>query len=211
MDITVNQLKAIMPMCKAKADLYVVLMNRYASEYGITTPLRWAHFLSQIAVESCELKCTEENLNYSAAGLLKVFPKYFSATQAGECAKQPKKIANVVYANRMGNGNAASGEGYKYRGRTFIQLTGKDNYKEYQTHRHERGLADSCVENPDLLLRPVETVRCSMWYWQKRGLSAIADKDDCIMVTKRINGGTNGLAQRQKYLVRAKRAFGLIK
>lgn len=117
-----------------------------ASTFGITTNLRLAHFLAQCALESNRFKATVENLNYSAQRLLKVFPKYFKGVDPAPYANNPTKIANRVYANRMGNGNEASGDGYRFRGRGYIQLTGRNNYTSFS-----KFIGEDCVANPDLL------------------------------------------------------------
>jgi len=168
-------------------------------KYEINTPLRLAHLFAQLEHES-NLKPISENLNYSDTGLLKIFKKYFNATTAKEYARQPEKIANRVYANRMGNGNEDSGDGWKYRGRGFIQITGKSNY---QSLSKDTGV--DYVTNPDWLLREADSMISALWFWKKNNLNALADKDNVIGVTKKINGGTNGLAHRQQLLVKYKK------
>ena len=185
-------------------DGIVVQMNRYAAEFGITTPLRWAHYLAQVAHESGGLRQTEENLSYSAEGLLKTFPKYFTKAYVNAYARQPQRIAGRVYANRMGNGAEATGDGWKYRGRGLIQLTGRTNYTVYRSY-----CGYDVVKDPDLLAKPVGAIRSSMWFWRNRGLNELADKNDLVAITKRINGGTNGLAERRAYLAKAKQALGV--
>ena len=115
---------------------------------------------------------------------------------------KPEKIANRVYADRMGNGNEASGDGWKFRGRGLIQLTGKDNYQQFA-----KDYGIDCVKNPDLLLEPQFALASACWFWQKRNLNTFADKDDIVMVTKRVNGGVNGLNDRQQYLDSFKRIY----
>jgi len=162
---------------------------------GINTPLRLSHFMAQIEHES-HLKPISENLNYSADRLRVVFPKYFiSKEDANRYDRQPQKIANRVYANRMGNGSESSGEGYKYRGRGFIQLTGKSNYKELSNDTGTDYLSD-----PDKLLSEADAMISALWFWNKNGLNSLADKDDIVGITKRINGGTNGLEDRKQLL-----------
>src|SRR5690606_13433976 len=133
------------------------------------------------------------NLNYSAEGLLKTFGKYFTSLQAKEYARKPEKIANRVYANRGGNGNETSGDGWKYRGRGFIQLTLKDNYKALS---NATGI--DYVSNPDLLLNEADAMISALWYWNKRNLNKYADVGDLKGATRVINGGYNGLADRQQ-------------
>src|SRR5690554_2134638 len=164
------------------------------SKHGITTPLRLAHFFAQLHHES-GLKPIEENLRYSAKRLLEVFPKYFNKEQAEWYEMKEMEIANRVYANRMGNGNEASGDGWKYRGRGFIQLTGKDNYTK---------LSDATgicyVQNPDLLLNEADAMISALWFWNKNNLNRYADLDDIRTITRRINGGYNGLKDRERLL-----------
>jgi putative chitinase len=186
-----------------KAQLYIPSIATVLPKYGIDTPLRKAHFLAQMAHESGGLQFTEENLNYSVQGLRNVFKKYFPTIDiANEYAKKPIKIANRVYANRMGNGNEASGDGYKFRGRGLIQLTGKENYQKFS---QDSGL--DVVTNPDLLLQPEWALTSACWYWNKNKLNTFADQDDLIMVTKRINGGTHGLNDRLQYLQSFKQIY----
>ena len=168
-------------------------------KYGLTTKLRIAHFMAQIEHES-GLKPISENLNYSASGLIRVFRKYFSDVEAINFANQPQKIANRVYANRMGNGNEASGEGWKYRGRGFIQITGKINYFQLA---NDTDL--DCLKNPDLLLQEANAMISALWFWNKAGLNKLADKNDLKGITKKINGGYKGLAHRQELLIKYKK------
>lgn len=169
-----------------------------AARFGITTPLRLAHFLSQCGHESGGFKATQENLNYSAKGLCGIFRKYFpSVTIALQYERKPEKIANRVYANRMGNGNEASGEGWKYRGRGYIQLTGKENYKAF-----DATVPEDITSNPDLVATKY-ALASAAFFFKKNGLWAICDRGadmaTVTAVTKRVNGGTIGLADRQKH------------
>ena len=172
-------------------------------KYELTTKLRIAHFMAQIEHES-GLKPISENLNYSASRLLIVFPKYFPDNKtAANYSKHPERIANRVYANRMGNGNEASGDGWKYRGRGFIQITGKENY--YRLHID----ADlDCLKNPDLLLEEANAMISALWFWKLKGLNTLADKNDIIGITKRINGGLNGIEHRKELLTKWKKEIG---
>lgn len=170
---------------------YKTLLN----SYHINTPLRLAHFFAQISHES-GLKPIGENLNYSKDGLLNTFSKYFPIySKASEYARQPQKIANLVYANRMGNGNEASGDGWKFRGRGFIQITGKDNYIMLSKDTRIDFLND-----PDLLLTEANALISALWYWNKHKINLLADKNDIKAVTKTINGGYNGLKDRTELL-----------
>jgi putative chitinase len=169
-----------------------------AARFGITTPLRLAHFLAQCGHESGGFRATQENLNYSAKGLCGIFRKYFpSVTVAMQYERKPEKIANKVYANRMGNGNEASGEGWKYRGRGYIQLTGKENYKAF-----DATVPEDITSNPDLVATKY-ALASAAFFFKKNGLWAICDRgaDDTTVtsVTKRVNGGTIGLEDRKKH------------
>ena len=169
------------------------LYEKYKSlftKYGVTSKLRIANFMGQLEHES-NLKPISENLNYSAEGLLKTFPKYFNLDKSIAYARQPEKIANRVYANRMGNGDESSGEGWKFIGRGFIQITGKENY-----FRLSNDTDIDFIHNPDLLLEEANAIISALWFWNLKGLNVLADKDDVKGITKRVNGGVNGLADR---------------
>jgi putative chitinase len=160
-------------------------------EFEINTPKRQAMFLAQLLHESALLTATIENLNYSELGLVKVFKNYFDRNSAKRYARQPEKIANRVYANRMGNGNEMSGDGWRFRGRGLIQLTGKDNYIACG-----KGLGVDLLKNPDYLLTTEGSTRSAGWFWKSRNLNRTADAGDILANTKIINGGTNGLEHR---------------
>jgi len=167
-------------------------------KFGLTTGLRLAHFLAQAGHESGGFKVTNENLNYSAKGLQGIFKKYFpSEAVALDYAKKPQKIANRVYGGRIGNGNEASGDGYKFRGRGYIQLTGRDNYTAFG-----KSIDKPIEETPDLVATEY-ALASAAWFWSKNGLNKIADTgatDAAVtMITKRVNGGTIGLADRIKH------------
>lgn len=203
--LSMEQLKEIMPRAQdADLSFYTGALNTVLPRYGITTPLRKAHFIAQIAHESGELKYRSENLNYSAKALRTVFGKYFTDDAAAEAyARQPEAIANKVYADRMGNGDEASGEGWRYRGRGLIQLTGKNNYEQCGN-----GIGKDLVSNPDALTEAADTsVLAACWYWDTHKLNEYADQDDIKTITKKINGGYNGLDDRQKYLDSAKKVI----
>ena len=202
-----QQLQQIMPQASsANIDRYYQPLLSVTTSYNIDTPLRLAHFIAQIAHESGSLRYTEENLNYSASALRSVFGKYFKTDdEANAYARQPEKIANRVYANRMGNGDEASGEGWKYRGRGLIQLTGKENYSNFG-----KSVIQDLITNPDPLAKdPTTAVEGACWYWDNRKLNQYADQDDIVTITKKINGGLNGLEDRKAFLVRAKQVMGL--
>lgn len=159
----------------------------------ITTPQRQAMFLSQLAHESGNFQFTSENLNYSADALRRVFGKYFPTDAlAQKYARQPERIANRVYANRMGNGDEASGDGWNYRGRGLIQLTGKDNYAAFARDNNNNAL-----QKPDDVAEAEMAVSSAGWFWATNRLNQLADTGDVKAVTRRINGGYNGLADRE--------------
>lgn len=166
-------------------------------KFAINTPLRLAHFLAQCGHESGGFKAVQENLNYSADGLKKIFPKYFPGNLAESYARNPEKIASKVYGGRMGNGGEETKEGFKFRGRGYIQLTGKDNYTAFA-----KAIGEDTVSNPDLVASKYPLASAA-WFFSKNGLNAIADRgaDDATVttVTKRVNGGTIGLADRIKH------------
>lgn len=174
------------------------LQKKYKSlldNYYVNTPLRLAHFFAQIDHES-GLKPISENLNYSPKRLQAIFKKYFSnPAKANEYGGKPQIIANRVYANRMGNGDEQSGDGWKYRGRGFIQITGKNNYIVLS-----KDTRIDFVSQPDLLLTEANSMISALWFWQKNKLNDLADKNDIVGITKKINGGTNGLEHRKQLL-----------
>jgi putative chitinase len=156
---------------------------------------RIAGFLAQLAHESGGFNFVKENLNYSADGLRKTFAKYFPTDELAKAyARQPEKIANRVYANRMKNGDEASGDGFRFRGRGLIQLTGRDNYTRFAA-----SLGISIDETIEYLETPSGAVASAGWFWDNNGLNQFCDKDDFITLTKRINGGTIGLADRKHH------------
>ena len=166
-------------------------------KFSINTPLRLAHFLAQCGHESGGFKAVQENLNYSADGLKKIFQKYFPGNLSESYARNPEKIASKVYGGRMGNGIEETKEGFKFRGRGYIQLTGKDNYTAFA-----KAINEDTVANPDLVATKYPLASAA-WFFSKNGLNTIADKgaDDATVtsVTKRVNGGTIGLVDRIKH------------
>ncbi|MEI7064762.1 glycoside hydrolase family 19 protein [Dickeya chrysanthemi] len=208
MTLEISQEKLKKVMTAASADdlaLFQPALQQECNTAGINTPLRFAHFIAQVAHESNELRARVENLNYSAKGLRSVFGRYFTTEEmAAQCERKPESIANIVYANRLGNGATETGDGWKYRGRGLIQLTGRDNYRTCGS-----AIGQDLVTNPDLISQnPEVSVAAAIWFWKKNGLSELADQDDINTITRRINGGLNGLADRKNYLAKAKRAFG---
>jgi putative chitinase len=178
----INKIKHLIP------PYHFSCLTEAIEDFDINTPLRLAHFLANGEWESGGFKVMEENLKYSAKRLLEVFPKYFDANSAKKCEMNPQMIANVVYGNRMGNGNEASGDGYKYRGRGIFQLTGMENYKLLDAFVKDADI----VSNPDLVSKQYAMLSAG-WFWDMRKLNALADKNDLIGVRKKINGGTHGL------------------
>jgi len=179
-------------------DAVIAQIPDTAAKFQINTPLRLAHFLAQCGHESGGFKVTQENLNYSAKGLMGIFKKYFPTEQLAESyQRQPQKIANKVYANRMLNGPETSGDGFKFRGRGYIQLTGKDNYTQFG-----KAIGEDIASNPDLVSGK-HALLSAAWFWSKNGLNKIADSGstDTVVtsITKRVNGGTIGLADRIKH------------
>jgi len=168
-----------------------------AEKFNITTNLRLAHFLAQCSHESGNFKLVNENLNYSAQGLKTIFGKYFPGNLSELYARQKEKIGSRVYASRMGNGDEASKEGFKFHGRGFIQLTGKTNYEKFSAF-----IGEDCVANPDLVASKYPLASAA-FFFESNKLWAVCDKGSDVTtvtsVTKRVNGGTIGLADRQKH------------
>lgn len=197
--ITAQKLQEIFHAKAEDAKEFADPLNAAMKEFGIDTPKRQAMFLAQCAHESGNFSRITENLMYRAETLLKVFPKYFKTmAEAKQFERKPEKIANRVYGGRMGNGPEATGDGYRYRGRGLIQLTGKDNYtacgKDLKIDLHTK---------PDYLLTPEGAARSAAWFWSKNGLNKFADAGDITGCTKRINGGTIGLEDRKKHYEQA--------
>jgi putative chitinase len=187
-----EQLAKILKMKPAKAGEWIDAINETFEKFDISTPERQACFLGQCAHESGGFTALSENLNYSAASLCRVWPKRFPTLGDGQnCERNPEKIANKVYASRMGNGDEESGEGYAYRGRGLIQLTGKSNYQACG-----EALGVDLVENPDLVATPQYAALSAGWFWNKNKLNNYADKGDMEGLTKKINGGTHGIEDR---------------
>jgi putative chitinase len=168
------------------------------AKFELNTPLRLAHFLAQAGHESGGFRVLNENLNYSAKGLLGIFKKYFpTEAKAKTYERKPEKIANLVYGGRMGNGAEATGDGYKFRGRGYIQLTGKDNYTAFG-----KAIKEDIASTPDLIATKYPLLSAA-WFFNKNGLHKLADQGatDAVvtLITKRVNGGTIGLADRIKH------------
>lgn len=199
MQITADQLGQLFPQNKYLNDLAEVLNSAF-DKYEINTVNRVAGFLAQCGHESNGFTVLKENLNYKAEGLNKIFHKYFPTVESAQpYAHNPEMIANKIYAGRMGNGDEQSGDGYKFRGRGAIQLTGRDNYTKFA---QSLGMdLDACVADMETLDGALES---AMWFWNTHGLNAICDADNIIAMTKRVNGGTIGLAERKAHYEKAK-------
>lgn len=206
-------LKQIYPnSTEANREMYEKPLSMAMMRYNVNNPNRIRAFLAQVGHESGQLSAVVENLNYSAKALRSVFGKYFKTdAEAEQYARKPEAIANVVYANRMGNGDTESGDGWKYRGRGLIQLTGKNNYDKATNEMYALPLGVDFVDEPDLLATPEYAAQSAAWYWETNGLNALADQlggaDDTEVfkaITKRINGGYNGLDDRLAMYGRAK-------
>jgi len=189
--ITLEQFQTIVPNNKNASDFYDAL-NNVLPKYEINTDQRVAGFLAQCIHESNQFLTLQENLNYSAESLQRVWPSHFQTEDIAEqYARNPEKIANRAYANRMGNGDEASGDGWKFAGKGAIQLTGHDNYREF---------AIACGMNlddvPDYLLTPQGAVESACFFWSKNKLNDVADTGDIDRISKIVNGGTIGMAER---------------
>lgn len=174
------------------AEKWAPYLNMTMLKYDINTPQRQAMFLAQVAHESANFRATVENFNYSAEGLLKTFSKYFDQASALEYARDPERIANRAYANRMGNGDEASGDGWKFRGRGLIQLTGRTNYALYSLQN-----ANNAIMEPESVGRIELASDSAGWFWSTNRLNQLSDTGDIRVVTRRVNGGFNGLDDRQ--------------
>lgn len=204
-------LREIMSNVGTRAELYAPALEKAMAEFGVTTPLRRAAFLAQVLHETMGLKAMVESFNYTPPAILDTFNtaeiKRFTPAMAQEYGRtdthgaQQVIIANVAYANRMGNGDVASGDGHRFRGRGMFQLTGRDNYESCG-----KTLKLDLVAHPELVETPEVAARSAGWFWLANGLNALADADDIVTVSKRINGGTNGLAERINLYKRAKAA-----
>ena len=202
--VTQQQLQSLFNKTKSTViESFVDPINKTLEKFEINTASRIAMFLAQIGHESGGLNFTKENLNYKAESLVKVFPKYFRNVDPNLYARNPEKIANRVYGGRMGNGPEETGEGYKYRGRGLIQLTGKDNYTRFA---HEMGMD---LEEAVTYLETTEGAAMSAgWFWNSRKLNEVADTGDIVKSTKLINGGAIGLHERTKNYNEALAMFG---
>lgn len=202
--ITASQLAAALGAKLERAQAWVDPLNAAMDRFEINKRERAAAFLAQIGHESGLLSRLVENLNYSGKGLLSTFPKYFTPATAKKYEHRPTAIANRVYANRYGNGDEKSGDGWRYRGRGLVQLTFKDNYSACGD-----ALGISLVEHPEALEQPQNAALAAGWFWQAHGCNALADANEFSAITKVINGGLNGQKQREALWASAKKALAV--
>jgi len=183
--------------------------NETFERFGIVTPAQQASWIGQCGHECGNFRIMEENLNYRAATLLKLFPKTpkrqwgFTPEEAAAYEKQPQRIANRIYGNRMGNRDEASGDGFRFRGSGFLQLTGMSNF-----HHAGQALGVDFVMQPELVRTPKYAAQTAGWFWQTHRLNQYADSGDILTMTKRINGGTIGLEDRKKHITHALHVLG---
>ena len=206
MQITADQLRQIIPN-NPYVEQWCEALNKILPDYDINTPQRVAAFIAQCAHESGGFTALKENLNYRAASLRKIFPKYFTtdalAEQYASLPNKQEAIANRIYASRMGNGDETSGDGWRYCGRRLIQLTGKSNYTRFANS------IDTPVEEiPEYLQTFEGAIQSACWFWETNNLNQYADTNDILTMTKRINGGTIGLEDRMKHYAHALEVFG---
>lgn len=187
MPITEQQLLQILPNARPVAGIFVPALNRAMARWKIDSPVRQAAFIAQVGHESGQLRRLVENLNYSAEALVRTWPSRFTAQNAGVYTRQPEKIANRVYGGRMGNGPEASGDGWRYRGRGLIQLTGRDNYRAAG-----QVLGLPLLEKPELLEQPEHAAQSAAWWWATHGLNELADAGRFSDIGSIINTGKPG-------------------
>lgn len=195
-NFTLDQLRQLIPNAAGGVNAWYEGLSDALPQYEIVTPERVAAFIAQCAHESGGFRMMEENLNYKAATLTKLWPKRYPAGVAEQYAGKPQAIANKSYGGRMGNGDEASGDGWKYRGRGILQLTGKDNYRACSKFLFSD---DTLLDNPDILLDAYYATHSACWFWNANKLNQYADNGDFVTMTKRINGGTIGLDDRIKH------------
>jgi len=198
MPITPQQLLQILPNAGPVAGVFAPALNEAMARFKIDTPLRVAAFIAQAGHESGQLRSLVENLNYSAEALLLTWPKRFTPQMAAAVARKPEQIANIVYASRMGNGPAVTGDGFKYRGRGLNQVPGWLHY-----HACGQALSLDPLTKPELLEQPVYAALSAAWFWSSNGLNELADAERFSAITQRINGGQNGAADRLEIYQRA--------
>jgi putative chitinase len=199
--LTKDKLYKIVPAVEIVVEIDTIVNEINAAFKDAPNERRMAMFIAQCAHESTGFTRKLENLNYSKEALLSLFGKYFDKDPAiaAQYHRQPEKIANKIYASRMGNGPTESGEGWKFRGRGYIQLTGKENYTNCG-----KGLGVNLIETPEYLETVEGAIKSAIWFWNSRNLNTPSDEDDVVTVTKKINGGRHGLEERTAYYNRAK-------
>lgn len=208
MQITSQQLLQILPDARPVAGVFVSALNQAMARFRIDSPVRAAAFLAQVGHESGQLTQLKENLNYGAQGLANTWPARFRGAdgrpnaKALQLARNPEAIANSVYAGRLGNGAEETGDGWRYRGRGLIQTTGRANYRATG-----QALGADLEQVPQLLEQPVYAALSAAWFWQEHGLNELADAGQFQAITKRINGGLHGLAERVALWEVAKRVL----
>lgn len=210
--LTLKQFKEFAPHTKYPEQWHDALFGKQTElgghslleDYDINTPKRLAYFMAQCHHESGGFVFVSENLNYKASGLVKVFPKYFDENTARAYEKQPQKIANRVYANRMGNGDEASGQGFKYAGKGIIQLTGKDNYT-----RFAQSLEISVEDAAEYMKTFEGAAQSACWFWETNNLNKFADAGDLKTMTRVINGGYKGMEDRELQFARISKLLGM--
>lgn len=208
-ELTSDQLAAIMPACP-DAEAWTPALNSAMQRFEVATAERMAAFLAQLAHESGQMKRLVENLNYSAQRLMQVWPARFpTLDKALQYERNPQKLANYVYAKRLGNGDEASGDGWNFRGRGLVQLTGRGNYRAAAL-----GIGMPLEEQPELLEQPAAAALSAAWFWKSHGLNELADDqnddddtEDFKTITKRINGGTLGMKERVAFWEKAKKVL----
>lgn len=200
MIITIDKLQKIFPATKKEQlEKFVAPLNNAFDKHKISNPMGIRVFIAQVGHESAGFNSMSENLNYSEQGLLKIFKKYFNATTAKQYARKPEAIANKVYANRMGNGNEASGDGWKYRGAGLIQLTGKFNHSEFA-----KSIGMELDKASEYARTPEGAVESAIWFFYQNNLWPLANVGGVTATTKKINGGTIGLEDRINLFNKAK-------
>ena len=200
MPITAQQLLQILPNAGQVAGVFVPVLNTVMSRYQIVSVKRIAAFIAQVGHESGDLTRLVENLNYSADALRMTWPNRFDAEMASAVARKPEQIANIAYGNRMGN--TAAGDGWKYRGRGLIQITGKNSYRVCG-----EALGLDLMAQPELMEKPQHACMSAAWFWATNGLNSLADAGKFDAITQRINGGQNGAADRQALYAKALKAL----
>ena len=201
MEIRQDQLAQILPG-NAYIEHWADALNKILPDYDITTPQRVAAFLAQTAHESGGYSALHENLNYTAQSLCRVWPSHFTADIADQYAHNPERIANRAYAGRMGNGDEASGDGWNFCGRGLLQVTGRVNYQAFAD-----SLQMNIADVPAFLQTFEGAVQSACWFWENNNLNAYADTGDFVTMTKKINGGTLGLDDRQHRYLQAMQVF----